>query len=146
MQLTGQVDDSAPSISNSRSYVCVAFDGWRLKYRFRDHAHGFLFSDWEGKSVFHSLIGDSESHDDVYIRELVSSQIAEIERQYGVIVSSVVTDNAKAMTNAVDSLPEYLDRPLIIQRCSAHWLQLVLQDVQKGSSSMQCHSANIQIF
>ena len=114
MQLTGQVDDSAPSISNSRSYVCVAFYGWRLKYRFRDHAHGFLFSDWEGKSVFHSLIGDSESHDEVYIRELVSSQIAEIERQYGVIVSSVVTDNAKAMTNAVDSLPEYLDRPLII--------------------------------
>jgi hypothetical protein len=111
-------------------YVTVMFDGWKVNHR-KEHAHAFMFSDWEGNTVFHSLDGDLEFQGHEYIVKLLTKKTKEIEEMYDVRVVAGVGDNASVMDK---SLAEFAQtRPFFVHHCSAHWVQLILNDISENA-------------
>jgi len=109
--------------------VCLIFDGWRIRYR-QEHAHGFLVADWNGLVYFHSLIADLEEHSSEYIFDAAQRVSKEVEEAYGVVVTSVVADNAFVMCKALKMIET--EFPAVAHACAAHWIQLTLRDVSSA--------------
>ena len=107
--------------------VCLVLDGWKVRYR-REHAHAFLFADWNDSIVFHSLEGDLCSHTGDYIANKIAAVCDQIESEYDdVHVCAVVVDNALVMDCVLKQVQDI--RPLLVHHCTVHWFQLVLKDL-----------------
>ena len=115
-------------------FVSLVLDGWSVNYK-KEHAHAFLFADWNNRIVFHSLEGDLLSHTAEYMTEKILKVCAQIEKDYGATVCGVVADNASVMDKALRSVKE--ERPLIAHHCAAHWFQLVLKDLSSCDKFVQ---------
>ena len=81
--------------------------------------------------MFHSLDGDLEFQGHEYIVKLLTKKTKEIEEMYDVRVVAGVGDNASVMDK---SLAEFAQtRPFFVHHCSAHWVQLILNDISENA-------------
>jgi len=59
------VKDVKSDAGEKQQQVCLIVDGWKVTHRI-EHAHGVLFSNWTGETVFHTMVADLERHVSVY--------------------------------------------------------------------------------
>jgi hypothetical protein len=131
------VKDVKSDAGEKQQQVCLIVDGWKVTHRI-EHAHGVLFSNWTGETVFHTMVADLERHDEGYLTKFLTDVITDIEKTYGVHVSSMVADNAPVMDSTMTAIQK--ERPMIAHHCSAHWLQLLLKEAFELPAVCECAS------
>lgn len=125
-RLKAQLRESIRQLLSGKP-LCLILDGWRVPYKRGEHAHAFLVADYDGNLVFHSLVGDMNTHNASYMNDLIVSVIGQVNEDYDAVVTSIVSDNAAVMLAAVRQVSERF--PIVLHPCCAHWLQLTLNDL-----------------
>ncbi|GIQ80305.1 hypothetical protein KIPB_001082, partial [Kipferlia bialata] len=118
-------------LARSAYNECVNFatDGWKDTVGLKKVKKNSLCIIFGGKSHYLATVGENVKNSKEYLAEYLKKKIEELHNE-GVMVGSVVCDNASNGVGAVKILRERLGyRHILRIACAAHSIQLVITDI-----------------
>ena len=116
-----------------KAHVTLAIDGWSTLTN--DPVLGISFYQSGVCYLVNTINTSGEPHTSDYLVQVVKDQIAYVEDEFGVKVTSFVTDNAANMNLMRREIRQGLDGVIHTYGCHAHIANLLSKDILRSNQS-----------